>query len=63
LNISGLNLIHLNAARNSKRFIAGAGISHQILMDVKVNLSGSFRQEAFLCKPTRNQLVSIYFGL
>jgi hypothetical protein len=61
--ISGLNPVHFNSGTNSKRFVAGAGISHQLSTDVEVNLSGSFRQEAFLTKPTRNLLVSIYFGL
>ena len=61
--VSGLNPVHFNTGTNSKRFVAGAGISHQLSADVEVNLSGSFRQEAFLTKPTRNLLVSIYFGL
>ena len=61
--VSGLNPVHFNADTNSKRFVAGAGISHQLTNDVEVNLSGNFRQEAFLSKPTRNLLISIYFGL
>lgn len=61
--ISGLSPVQFNSGTVSKRFIAGAGISHQLSTDVEIHLNGSFRQEAFLPKPTRNLLVSIYFGL
>lgn len=61
--VNGLSPIHFNFGAVSKRFVAGAGISHQLSTDVEVHLNGNFRQEAFLSKPTRNLSLSIYFGL